>query len=180
MFTDPSLYQVELKERLVWNYCLTSCNRNILIRLRIYHYKNSTYVVSGTFLLQENSINNQPWHRQMMSQEVYVTEIHSFCIYIGILLVPWMCHVSQFPKKSYVLLLKIEIYEELEGPQHKIKTLAKISLMIYWLQANCRSSRPIIFQKNIIMPIEANSVHRSSVKAHRLISLVNFHASSRS
>jgi len=27
---------------------------------------------------QENSINNQPWNSQMMSQEVYVTEIHSF------------------------------------------------------------------------------------------------------
>ena len=38
----------------------------------------------------------------MMSQEVYLTEIHSFSmhyIYIGILLVPEICNVSHFPQK---------------------------------------------------------------------------------
>ena len=64
--------------------------------------QNSTYVVSETYLLQGNSINNQPWHSQMVAQEVGVTEIHFFSTasISEFFQSPQICHVSHFPKQS--------------------------------------------------------------------------------
>ena len=59
---------------------------------------------------------------------------------------------------------KIGIWGELDGPQHKVNTLAKIITL--WRQTNHRSSRPILYSSRTRTPLKSSVL--TDIKAQGL------------
>ena len=68
------------------------------------------------------------------------------------------------PSQAALYVLKIGMCGELDGPLHKVNTLAKI--ITWWRQANHRSSRPILSSSRTHTPLKRSVL--TDIKAHGL------------